>query len=539
MLNSEQSGHGLSVRKDPANRFVAFTFAASEMVLEVDGAGRITYAAGAFRSRLGSSPDSFLGRHLADLVAPSHREALQMALILVQERGRLLPCMVRLSNADRTPAVLSGLKLSPQDPASPLCLTLGHPPADTGLVTQATTAQHLLKAAQARMAPSDTDQMPEAGQVALLEIAGDRSDGQALATVLEVIAPNTLASEVAPGRYGLLNTAGQDIATLLPLLEAELQREDRGIAVLARQISLASHGLTAPQAAAALRQALATFAREGLAGIDGAGFNGGLAGYVRNAMLQVQALRSSIARRDFSIVYQPIVSLATRKLHHYEALLRPRHDMVIHSPQEFVLLVETVGLADELDIAVAGIVCEAAQRSAAPLAFNLSGHSAQNPAFRTRLIDLLDRSQAARTGRILVEMTETAAIDDVSEVVETARAIRAAGVHFCLDDFGAGASDIRLLRATPTDIVKLDGSFVPGITSGGRERAFVTGMVEIARAAGAEVVAERIETEAEAKALAEIGAGYGQGWLFGRPAPLPEPPTSRPARRNGSRESWS
>ena len=91
----------------------------------------------------------------------------------------------------------------------------------------------------------------------------------------------------------------------------------------------------------------------------------------------------------------------------------------------------------------------------------------------------------------------------------------------------------------PADIVKLDGSYVSGIVADGRQRAFLTGMVEIARASGAAVVAERVETEAEAEALQAIGVDYGQGWLFGRPGALPVPAVAPVARRKGEmQESW-
>ncbi len=529
MLTSEAS----RVRRpEGANRFVAFTFAASEMVTEVDADGRVTYAAGAFRSRLGAAPEAFIGRPVRDLVAPCDQDALETALVLLQERGRLLPCIMRLANGARAPAVLSGLKLVPERRDSPLCVTFGAPPTPAGAVSQATTAQRLVLAAQARMAG------PVPGHVALLELAGGRKGSETLATALERIAPEAVASEVAPGRFGLLDGPGTDMSSVLPMLEAALHRDDGRLVVSSRQVSLDGRGLTPNQATRALRQALATFARDGTAGVEKAGFASGLAAYVQGAMHQATALRKAITQRDFTILYQPIVSLETRRLHHYEALLRPQRAMSTRSPQEFVSLVETVGIADELDMGVAAMVCEAADRSGASCAVNLSGHSVQDAGFRERLLLLLAGSRAAREGRILVEMTETAQIDAMDQVAETASRLRALGVKFCIDDFGAGAADIRLLRAIPTDIVKLDGSFVPGIVGGGRERAFVTAMIEIARAAGAAVVAERIETDAEAEAMALVGAEYGQGWLFGRPAPLPEPPPVRTARRSGSQESW-
>lgn len=185
------------------------------------------------------------------------------------------------------------------------------------------------------------------------------------------------------------------------------------------------------------------------------------------------------------------------------------------------MLVEALGLAAELDLAVAGIASDAAAFSPVPIAFNVSAQSLQSAAFLNRLLALLSASPAVRAGRMIVEMTETAEVEDVTGVARAAEALRAIGVPFCLDDFGAGAADMRLLRALPADMVKLDGSYVPGVTHNGRERGFVAGMIDIARAAEAAVVAERIESEADASALLAVGATYGQGWLFGRPAPLP------------------
>lgn len=531
MLNADSSGTSPSRRVDHGNRFVAFTFAASEMVVEVDAQGLITYAAGAFRSRMGSLPEAFLGRSITELVAPCDKDALEIALMLVQERGRLLPRTVRLANSTRSAAVLAGLKLTPDSPASPVCLTLGLPPAAAALISQATTAQQLAHAAQVHIGSG------KIGHMALLELRDDGSGGEALAFALEQLAPDTLASEVAPGRYGLLSTMGQDVNEILPSLEATLLQQN-GISISSRQVALTGHGLMPMPAARALRHALATFARDGTGGIDEAGFGTGLAGYVQRAMQQADVLRKAIAQRDFTFLFQPIVSLKSRKLHHYEALLRPCRSIASHTPQGFVSLVETVGVAEELDMAVLTMVCEAAERYSASVAVNVSGHSVQDPGSRTKLLDLLGASRAARDGHILVEMTETAAVENLVEVAETASSLRRLGVKFCIDDFGAGAADIRLLRATPTDIVKLDGSFVSGIIGEGRQRAFVTGMVEIAHAVGAAVVAERIETEAEAEALAVVGAQLGQGWLFGRPGLLQDPTVIRPARRGGTQESW-
>lgn len=532
-------------RADNNERFVAFAFAAADLVAEVDPEGRITYAAGAFRARLAQAPEAFIGRSVRSLITPTDHETLDAALLLLTEKGRLAPLLIRLADAKRTQFALAGLMLAPTGCPARLCLTFAVPPTPTDM-PQFASSHTFARAVQTQLrarTPCD---------VALIEITSDAAGallGEAVGSALHAVAPGALASEIAPGRFGLLSDGGTaGLVAICASLEAALHAQNGAtVAVASRGLPLKAEGLTSTQAARALRQALNVFARDGAPGLDGAGFAGGLAGYVNRATTHAGALHRAIRERRFELLFQPIVSLADRRVHHYEALLRPEliPGCPFDNPQEFVALAETLGLADELDLAVAGLASTAAMGAVAPVAFNLSGHSVQSPAFRDRLLALLSASPACRAGRLIVEMTETAEVENLTEAARTVAALRAVGVPFCLDDFGAGAADVRVLRALPADIVKLDGSYVPGAVRGGRERAFVTGMIDIARAAGAEVVAERIETEAEAEALLAVGITYGQGWLFGRPAPLPATPSGaaadvrrQNARRRGEKESW-
>lgn len=526
-------------RADTNERFVAFAFAGADMVVETDAGGIVTYAAGAFRSKFARPPEAFIGHPVRDLVAPVDHEALNTALALLVERGRLLPLMIRLSDASRTPLALAGMALPASDVSRRLCLSLARPPAPLASVRHAaSTPDALAHATAARLragSPCDLGMVEITGQGSVL-IASSEAIGQAI----EAAAPDSLASEIAPGRFGLLGPGGSDLLAIAALLEGTLRQQGVEVSVAARPVSLASEQLTPVQTARALRQALNVFARDGAEGLGRAGFDGGLVGYIRRAGTQVAGLRKAIRGTDFSLAFQPIAALDSGEVHHFEALIRPQPvpDCVFSGPQEFVILVEALGLADELDLAVARLACVAAGKAGSPVAFNLSGQSVQNAAFRERLIRLLAASPACKAGLIIVEMTETAEIEVVEEADLTAGALRSLGIAFCLDDFGAGAADIRLLRALAPDIVKLDGSYIPGIAEDGRERAFVAGMVEIVRAAGAEIVAERVEIEAEAEALRALGVQYGQGWLFGHPGPLPDGPGGK-TRRPGEMEIWS
>ena len=105
--------------------------------------------------------------------------------------------------------------------------------------------------------------------------------------------------------------------------------------------------------------------------------------------------------------------------------------------------------------------------------------------------------------------------------MRTVEALRERGLPLCIDDFGAGAAAFRYLRAFRVDYVKIDGLYVMAAARGDQDRAIVAGMVDLARTVGARVVAERIETEAEAALMRELGVDYGQGWLYGKPGPLP------------------
>lgn len=547
-LQSQNAAH--SHRTDNNERFVAFAFAGADMVVETDSNGIVTYAAGSFRSKFGQAAEWFIGRAVQELVAPVDHEALHAALSLLVECGRLQPLMIRLSDSGRTHLSLGGIALPAQDRPLRLNLSFARPPVPLAKLLLTGTPHALARMTEARLRagiPCD---------LSLLEIVGNGSvlisSSESVGRALEVVAPDVLTSEIAPGRFGMLGPSGTEaeLVSIAALLEEVLRRQGVEVSIATRHLSLSADGLTPIQAARALRQALNVFAREGTAGLSEAGFNGGLAGYVLRAGAQAATLRQAIRRNHFSLVFQPIVSLTDQSIHHFEALIRPNAvpDRSFSGPQDFIMLVEALGLADELDLEIARLACEAAGKADAVVAFNVSGQSVQNAGFRNRLIRLLGASKASKAGLVIVEMTETAEIDDVEEAARTAEALRSLGVPFCLDDFGAGAIDIRLLRALNPSIVKLDGSYIPGVTQAGRERALVAGMVEIARGAGAEIVAERVETEAEANALRLLGVQYGQGWLFGRPGPLPGGRSGElstafgsrrmSSRRGNERETW-
>jgi len=202
-----------------------------------------------------------------------------------------------------------------------------------------------------------------------------------------------------------------------------------------------------------------------------------------------------------------------------------------------VVMAEMLGLAEDLDGAVFEAAREAASRSGAAVAFNISGLSAQSPTFRKRLMAALARPMAASPSSLLAEVTETAEIEDETQAAETIATLRESGVPVCIDDFGAGAAAFRYLHSFQVDYVKIDGTYVRHAVESERDRSFVAAMVDLSLKVGAQAISEQVENEAVATIMSALGVRYGQGWLFGRPGELPAPKVFT-GRRRGTKETW-
>jgi EAL domain-containing protein (putative c-di-GMP-specific phosphodiesterase class I) len=336
-----------------------------------------------------------------------------------------------------------------------------------------------------------------------------------------------VAGELAAGRYGVVCEGAATASVDLAGLGAQIRDAVRGAGLEAvvetRSLPLRADGLTPVQRTRALRYALDAFARGGYAAVEEAGFSAGLSGFVERACARAEGLRRAIAGRRFSLAFQPIVRIGDGSVEHYEALLRPDPEVASEfgPPGDFVALAETLSMSEELDWAVVEAASAAARRGrGARVAANLSGLSLQSPAFRARLLHLLDR-EPMLASRLMVEITETAEIEEEEEAVRTISALRGRGMELCIDDFGAGAAAFRYLRAFRVDMVKIDGAYLRNAMRSEQDRGILASMVGLIRTVGARIVSERIETEDEAALVRGLGADLGQGWLYGRPGALP------------------
>lgn len=230
-------------------------------------------------------------------------------------------------------------------------------------------------------------------------------------------------------------------------------------------------------------------------------------------------VQQALAEGRLGFAFQPVVGACDGAARFYECLVR-MHDRngELIPAGKFVPVIEQLGLISALDRRVLDLAVEELEADPGiELAINISGLTASDRSWLRALVSKLKgRKPMAR--RLIVEITETAALRDIEESARFVRAVRDLGCRVALDDFGAGYMAFRHLKALTVDIVKIDGSFVRNIASEPQNRLFVGNLLSLADSLGLATVAECVETEEEAKLLAAEGAELLQGYYFGKPA---------------------
>jgi diguanylate cyclase len=233
-------------------------------------------------------------------------------------------------------------------------------------------------------------------------------------------------------------------------------------------------------------------------------------------------LRHAIAKGEFHLVYQPQKTIATEETIGFEALIRWHHsERGVISPETFIPVAEESGLILQIDEWVLRTACREAATWSRPLvvAVNVSAVQLHSVQFSHKLHEIL-----LQTGlpprRLELEITETALIRDLDRALATLRQVKALGVRVAMDDFGTGYSSLANLRAFPFDKIKIDGSFIKSVDRNEQTAAIVRAVLGLGKGLGLPVLAEGIETAGELKFLASEFCGEGQGFYFGRAAPI-------------------
>ncbi|MFN4275170.1 MAG: EAL domain-containing protein [Ferrovibrio sp.] len=535
------------------DRFVAFAFSAADLMLEVAADGQIIFATGAARLIAGCESTGLVGQNFATLIEEADRHFVLNLLAGLTIGARIEPVTIRLLNLEGKPGalcVLGGCCLPRQEGRYYLTLSNARLPQaeaalqnkrdyQTGLLTTEdfeTRAGDRLKLARDLGSEVKLTLVEIVGLKELVESLPPEDSQLLMGDVGALIRAKSIGGDTAghidPEKYGILHAAPLDqdvvaeqVRNLIRQSSTQAAKAAEALGVRSATLDLQARGMSDEDAASAMAFAVERFANEGAASFATLHTTeDSLKALLQKTVSRVRALRSAVSSRQFQLVFQPIVRLDTRTLHHYEALSRFEDG---GSPFETIRLAEGVHMIGEFDLAVVQRVVDMLaerrrQGETIDVAVNLSGRSLESSVFMAALREILAVDPSLRR-QLIFEITESTQITNMVHAANAVRQLREDGHFVCLDDFGAGAASFPYLQALEIDYVKIDGAYVKALQTQGqdRDRAILKGMVWLCKELGIGTVAEMVETEDQARLLLDFGIDYGQGYLFGRPEPDP------------------
>ncbi|WP_009868379.1 EAL domain-containing protein [Paramagnetospirillum magnetotacticum] len=545
-----RKGKGGSGLGQPQEAYVAFAFAAADLLMEADHSGRIIFAIGASMSLVGRPARLLASMTLPDLIRPEDQSRAKNALKRMSKGDRVRHVLlhVHLPAGGSTPVALSGYPHP--DHQGRLLLVLTHSGTlmsptvrhkETGLLGR--EGFEALAGDLIKESAKDGDESYRMTLLDLPELAELRSKVGAEATA-DFIARFTdylkqcsvgggAAADLGGSKYGLIH--GPEVsASEIEGAISGLAQQVMGSPLNSGSTSVAidGGGISAQEATSALIYTLNRFTTDSNATIHE------LSAMARPTLSQtvskMREVKETIGKGEFQLYFQPIVDLWSNAVHHFECLVRFGDSG--NSPYSTVVFAEDTGLVGELDLAICaraiafmreGVGAEPSLR----FAVNLSGRSLSSPSMAARLLQLIHGAADLR-GRLLFELTESSAISDLVAANAVIQEIRGRGHPVGIDDFGAGAAAFHYLRGLKVDHVKIDGSYVRDAAGKGESLPFLRAITQLCRELRVATIAEHIEDEATANLLRVYNVRYGQGYYFGKPM-RPSP------RHQGARAPWA
>lgn len=531
---------------DP-RRLLGLAFASADLLVELQG-GKVRLALGAAQKVMGKSESALSGKAWVDLFHADDQPLMEAMLGCADDGVRRGPVVLRLAGPGERNVRVVLRALPDNDGRVSAALTAAQPagpPLNASALQPRESfddiAQGLFEAA--RVTGIELE-------LAMVEFSGLANMRQGLspaeAAALDVRVASALRAEAHAGaaatklsddRFALLRQRDDRPENMIKRLTRMVSAE-----ASAHLVPLESGGGSA-RALRALRYALDDFLREGLKDTPPMSLSEAMNRSVKRTLARAGALGVAVSQRRFNLAYQPVVSLATGLAHHHEVLVRFEDG---GSPFALIRMAEEFDLIEELDHSIVEQVVRKLandQERKLKLAVNISGQTIGNESFIDHVGRLLSRYDEAK-GRLIFEITETRAIDNLTLANQHIQSLRALGSLVCLDDFGAGSSSFAYLQQLSLDIVKIDGRYVRELADNGRDGALVRRLVELCRDLKIRTVAEMVETPEVEEIVRNVGVDFAQGWLYGKPSDKPSPAlrttaTVTPlARRAGASDSW-
>lgn len=527
-------------------QLLGFAFAGADLLIEVSRSGQIQCAIGASEALSGSPEDELLGRPWPAFLDPRDAPVMQALFDGIEVGQRGGPAVVRLRerpDGGQRAAAVSAFKLPGNGEAISCSLirtafprTGGRPNGLHDRQSFEQVASTVFEMAQITGQDLELALIQMSGLDAARQrvgLEGARALDARLGGALRSQAQGGAAAELGEDRYALIRERGESPTALAERIIRMIGIDAaEGVGAAASSLAV-DEALPSGQLVKALRYSLDGFIRGGIGARLPANLGEAVAMSVQKTLTDIGELGSLVAEKRFRLAFQPVVDLQARpaRLHHYEVLVRFGDAA---SPFPMIRMAEELDLIEPLDRAVTERSVQLmSQDPSLSLAVNVSGRTITSPGFVDFVSALLVANESVR-GRLMFELTESAAIDDLTLADRHLQALRREGCRICLDDFGAGAASLAYLQQLSLDVVKIDGAYIRYLQHGGRDGAFIRHLVAMCAELGVKTLAEMVETAEVEAIVRSAGIDYAQGWLYGAAAetPLkPKPPPGRSAVR--------
>ena len=524
-------------------RLLGFAFANADFLFEVDGAGKIVFAAGATGDLIPAGAEALTGQTVGRLFQPSEASKFANYASNLGKGDRAGPFPLKLvggteanvsmfrlpQNGDRISCTLArtGARAMPAQPTIDTKTGLETRETFLAAATKMSTPDDMLTLVDIPGLPELCAKLPREEADRLLERIGAAIKASGAKTSGRL--SDTSFGAVAEARKAAAGLASH-IRGVLAQDGVSAERIDETL------ISFQGKGLSSDQRVLAVRYVIKRFASGKHIRNCGGDLVSAFGAMMDETEARLRLLTQTVADGSFSLAYQPIQSLKTDVVSHYEALAR----FAPGETGETIAFVESLGIAGALDLAVALKALEAVEaekEKSVAIAFNVSGHTIASPASFGLLAGYLTRKRALAP-RVLIEITETAEIADLAAANKAVATLRAMGYRVGLDDFGAGAASLHYLHALNVDFVKFDGSLVKKMGTSQRDDTLLRGLLKLCAELGLQTVAECIETAEQAERARELGFDYAQGFYVGKPVEKIVPALPNVGKRKGAQEEW-
>lgn len=520
--------------------YVAFAFAAADLLLEIDETGAVIFAVGASMVLTGRPARALAGVAVADIFVPQDRERVDRALLRMDEGERvrlmLLHTPGTAGHAPK-PVALAGYRHPAKPGGRLLALThagaLDVPEEKRGPVSRLLGRDDFSVVAQRMMEEGSLgDDSDTAYHLTMVElpavervrasagpVKADEFVAQLGETLKSVSMGGDCAGDLGDNRYGVIHSAALPPARIeaaLGGLVAAFLPDHGAEPIKSVTLALDAAGISSEEATNALLYSLNRFSQGEAISLST------LAKDVRtslsNTVGQMREIKEVIDQGRFDLVFQPIVDMWSDHVHHFECLVRfPDQG----SPFETVTFAENVGIVGTLDMAILSraigfMRSPAGAHQALRFAVNLSGRSLSHAPTARRLLATMARCPDLK-GRLMFELTESAEVTDLPAVNAILQTLRRAGFAVCLDDFGAGSAAFHYLRALQVDHVKIDGAYIRELSGSAEPTPYLRAIAQLCQDLKIGTIAEYVETRAIVNLLKPLKVQLAQGYLYGKP----------------------